>query len=190
MSYAVLPDRVKPSLLASRDKTRPLLCSLNLAPTADGGWELQGTDSFKLATIPLRVREDHGEPLTPGPIPMEAMKAIEKREARAFRANGTVEPVTTTGASLGQTFTRPDVGKFPGVDALIPVPPADDQRLVIGLDASLLLDLAKAGGAHKNLVFLTLDLAKVQDGTYLRPYVASAGACSRALLMPVRPPKN
>ncbi len=127
--YAVLPKGSKPSKTVSKDQTRPILTDAELQQTQDGGWELLATDSYQLARIPLTVRDNDSsdEPLTPGPISTEALKAIEK--TGAFRANGSVVPVDSGfGRDAGPSYpreTRDTRGQYPNVDQLMP----DDSHL-------------------------------------------------------------
>lgn len=185
--YAVIPGKAKPSKSLSTDKTRPILQHAELRET-DDGWELVTCDSYQMARVKLEISEDNGEPLTPGPISMDALKAIEK--SRGFTANGSVTPCDRYGTPAGPSYPRPDVGTFPQWDQLTPEAPLDSDALVIGLDAKLLAALEQSlatdsyRGSH---VYLRLDLSKVKDGAYLKPLAVSRnGRDFDGLLMPVR----
>lgn len=176
--YAKLPSKAKPSGSLSKDKTRPLLASANLVEK-DGEWSLVSCDSYQLAVLPLDVRDVDVEPaLTPGPIPADALKAIEK--AGAFQANGVVAPVDTFGRPTGMTFARPEpAGRYPDHERLFP---DVVDRFRVALNAKLLLDLARSLGSTRDEVVLSIE-PKGLKAIVVEP---RAGNGARGVLMPVR----
>lgn len=194
MAYAVLPAGAKPSKSASKDTTRPAMEGAELVKT-DDGFELQTTNSYQLARVPLEVRDESKEPaLTPGPISLDALKAIEKRGAGGFTANGVVEPVNEYGAKVGVAFVREErTGRWPNFDGL---DPEQNGTLTLCFDIAQLAAVAAALGASgpQEPVMLQIDPAQAipnGDGNahYLKSMVVQVGrnGAKRGLLMPVRP---
>jgi hypothetical protein len=206
MSYAVIPNKAKVSKSVSTDQTRPALCSAELRLKGDQ-WVLEATDSYQLARVPLHVEKDEGPELTEGPIPMDALKSIEK--TGAFVANGHVQAVDArNGQPAGPIFARPTraegypvpadaLGKWPDTDQLMPEYVAGD-TVEIGLDAELLYRLAQAlgktgGTAKVRRVKVTVPLSESSgrrpNGAYqmLRPMLVEVDG-SEGLLMPIRLP--
>ena len=197
-----IPAKCKLEKLVSRDTSRPVLCTLYLRIVGEGAERkgyLEGTDSYKLARIPVEL--DEGD--TEGFIPLEAIQTARKLKVDTIRANGTVD--IPTGTETAVSYSRPDVGQFPNTDALLDVEPAriDGERWRIGLNPTLLAELAAGMGCETvELEFAAVRPAPGPDGgnvdfrpSGLRPvtvrplgFIRGAGSTSDAtgLLMPVR----
>lgn len=198
--YAVLPKGAKPSKAISKDKTRGHLLGAELVCTHEGdntvdsppAYELQVTDSYKLARVPLFVTELGTEPLEPGPIDEVALKAIEK--TGAFRANGTVIPVDKSGVQAGPEYPRPPrAGRWPNMDQLVP-DTKPDGRIVIRFNAEFLWQTAQAlgcGARAGQAVEIEINQEQLRENgdvsETLRPIVVrNPNEEGIGLLMPIR----
>lgn len=194
--YAVLPKNAKPSKTASKDATRPILCRGELVNTGDD-WFVVTTDSYALAIVPVVVKDManiNTPALEAGPIPADALVAIEK--AGAFTANGAVCPVDENGTPVAgaPSFERRDDGTFPNYVQLVPDTPRDVE-LQVGFNPSLLLRLAQSLG-HKETkrgappVVLHLNVSSdVLEGARERGYVKAIRVSHEGaggVLMPIR----
>ncbi len=93
---------------------------------------LSVTNGNILAVIPVDLSEGD----TSGPVTTEVIKA-----ARATRSER-VEITCNGGLGVdGKTFERPDLGKFPDIDRVIP---DGEPEFSVGLNARLLFELAEA----------------------------------------------
>jgi len=192
--YALLPKGAKPSKALSKDTERPTLCVAFLQETAAGGWEIVGTDSYKLVRIPLNIHDAndaiHGR-LASGPIGADAMNAIERAGGLALTADGRSFPVDRYGVEAGATYARPTLGHpYPDVNVL--EPKQDGSEFTIGLDAKSLYELAQSmGGTGRNAHKVALTFASGDDGrpSALRPIAVrpvGSGGLGTAILMHVR----
>jgi hypothetical protein len=198
--YAVLPTKAKPSKSISKDETRPHLTHANLVRDGDSDWTLLATDGYQLVRVPVYVMERAaGHPLEPGPIPADALKAIEK--AGAFTANKQIVPVDpANGQPVGPAFERTVEGKFPNFDMLWPV--HEGRRLCLRFNASLLWSMAQSlgittnGSVRDQTIELEVDLGQARTSAdnrdveeYLRPIIVrrpTGDIMGDGLLMPVR----
>lgn len=186
--YATLPSKAKPSKCAAKPERgvfpRPHFGRVQLHQTPDGGWELLSTDSYKLARVRLEIHEeDERGPLTPGPISLDAMKAIER--AGGFHANSHVVPVDKFGRDAGPTFARVDDGlPFPDCDQLMPETTGDE--FTFAVSAKRLHELAEAFGQDTlRLTFVGKNgLPRADRCIMVTPLVGNS--CSRGLVMPLR----
>jgi hypothetical protein len=113
--YAQLPRDAKPTKVASKDETRPILTGglvRKLGRGQSARWVLQLTDTYRMMEMPLDV---HGDAVVDGAfIPREALQAIEKSEGKAFRVGkeGLVQPVEITSEHVG---VEPYIDTYQGV---------------------------------------------------------------------------
>lgn len=179
-----LPSKAKPSKVVSKDKTRPHLCNAYVEER-DGETVLIATDSYKLLILPVSA-----EATTATFISLDALKAIEKSgrgEVGEF-----LEPLDKLGNANGVLFRKPEGDRPKWADLEWPDEPEPKDRLTIGLNAELLLELAQGMAATHHGVKLTIDLSKVnrtKDGKfYEKPYVVEpvGSGHGRGMLMPIR----
>lgn len=195
--YFTIPDKAKPSKVASKDKTRPALMCANIRET-DDGWALEVTDSYMLSVIPLTAHDggpDNG--VRAGQIHRDVLAAIEKAGCGgfAFSDNDTATILDRTGnlvATLPNAAERNGeaVSTFPNVKQLLPDEP-NGGKLRIGLNPDLLKSIADAQGRNKyGPVILTVDFDKRGSGgegdTYLRAIRVTANGVDSNVLMPMR----
>lgn len=179
---AQLPVKAKPSKAVSKDHHAPVLQNGYLRKTRQG-FVLHVTDSKIAARIPVNVRKAKGDrrrpPLKEGPVPVEALRAIERAEGSVFTArNGTVDVGNVA-------YKRVDNGRFPTMDDLFPAR-RPKKPLVLALNTRMLRSLAEALG--DDVVKIELDLAHAKAGRYdAKPYhVKPLHGEGDGLLMPVR----
>jgi hypothetical protein len=171
-----IPAKAKLDKLASKDASRPVLASLYLrivdGPDGRRGY-IEGTDSYKLGRVPVELDADDTE----GFIPVDVFTAARKLRATNIVANGSLS-LTDGHAELAQ-YPRPELGQFPNTDMLLDCPDAtvDGRRFRIGVNPTLLLELAQGMGAAT----VVLEFTAHSDHDVSKR-VASAGAPS-----PLRP---
>jgi hypothetical protein len=202
--YLILPDGAKPSKCVSRDETRPALCRAELVETESGKWEIRATDSYRLVKVPLELKAEFDDAEQPvimaGPIGVDAMRAIEARSARAFRATeDMIEPVAKlTGVALGVLYRRGvkleslRFGKFPHeqFEAILAGPHSDE--FTFGINAQLLHTTLEAigdsPGRYRNhaakLSFRLTKDGKPDPQNSIRIHLQ--GSDADGLIMPVR----
>lgn len=199
-----VPKGAKPSKVASKNQTRPVLTRGEIVER-DGAFFLQTTDSYKLAEIPLTVEPGQGNAPVAGPVPAEALKAIDR--AGTFTANGDVTVTNKDGSAT--SFSRQGFaceGTYPDTEKLFPAP---EKVTRFGVNAKYLYELAQALGSE--LVELEFDAAqweraKDSDGNelpdannpvYMKPAVVrplgmgrsnntSSPTGGRGVIMPIR----
>lgn len=140
-------SKVQPELVASKDESRPVLTMVHLN-AEDSVVEV--TDSYMLARFPVEL--DEGD--TSGPIPVDALKASRKPplkfKSTSIRCNSHVEVRHEFGEHASDPYvTLPRESgdyQFPNTRQLIPDTLSEFE---IGLDAGLLLKLAKAMGSER-----------------------------------------
>lgn len=199
-SYNNRPPKVEQA--ASKDAARPVLAHIYF--DAERG-ELQATDSYILARVPVEVGLDE----TSGFLPVDAVKASRKREAGGLHCNGSIDVMPAywdndSDSPALQSFPRLEVGQWPHVDQLWP---AGEPVFSVGINAGFLKRLAEALGAEDTAVTLSFVGKRDADGNAtsepdaLRPIIVSPhrGATERqepalgvkraeGLIMPVRLP--
>jgi hypothetical protein len=182
-----LPNILK---VSSRDKTRPVLTCVYL--DVDRA-ELQATDSYCLASVPVTI--DEGD--VSGLIPPEAIAAFAKAR-KAWKGSAEYGPALdcSSGESVAletaegsSSWRRPD-GQWPDFPRLIP---AEVSGFQVKFSASKLANVADALGS--DAVTLSFALASgVTEGegagyfpSPLRPIlVHNGGHGETGLLMPIR----
>lgn len=142
-----LPAKCKVEKLVSKDRFRVTISMLYLRIAGEGDERkgyLEGTDSYKLARIPVEVSEHDTE----GYIPVEAVTTARKLRVDELRCNGTVDVLTGESTAVG--FPRPTPGSYCNTDSLLDVVPAqiDGRPFRIGLNPKLLAELAEGMGAE------------------------------------------
>jgi hypothetical protein len=160
------------------------------------------TNGHALAMVP--VTPDEGD--ASGWVSIDALKAA--RKAAGGRSEAEIHANGSLAISDGVTFPRPNVETaFPPYEQVVPdYRQGSPGTVTIGLNAALLLELAKALGAHKKksgpMIYLTIKLPKaigpdipkkpntssLMLDAMLDPVVISAGEDERAIgvIMPCR----
>jgi DNA polymerase III sliding clamp (beta) subunit (PCNA family) len=185
--FLALPDKCKLSKVLSTDKHRPILGAAELREVSPGEWELAGTDSYKLARIPLTLKDGPtGTAPVAGSISADALRAIEKNGARCFTATAdTVTPCNRYGVPVGPAYPRPDIGRHPAWNQLTPDTGTGD--FVIGVNAKYLHDLAASLGS--DTVSLTFVTGANGAPDPRRPFTVApihGGGAGTGIIMPVR----
>lgn len=93
---------------------------------------LVSTNGHICAIVPIET--DEGD--TSGPVSVEALKHARKLKSEHIKVNGSLA------LDNGMVLPRPEKANYPDVDRIIPK--EDGFKVIIGLDASLLLKLAEA----------------------------------------------
>ena len=159
-------------LSASTDAYRPHLNGVYL--DAEKG-RLVATNGTMLASVPCEV--EHGDEA--GILPADAIKAARK----VAGAKG--EPgIACNGSAAvhgGASYPRDKDVQFPPYEKVVPAPSPEDE-VVIGLDAALLLKLAKSLGS-KGHVRLTI---RKDDPLHPIRVEPTSGEDAFGILMPVR----
>jgi len=183
-------SKMQPELIASRDASRPVLSKVHLNVDASEVWV---TDSYMAARFPVDL--DDGD--TPGPIPVDTLKASrkppDKRFATAILVNGdaqVVQGIPSDGDYLAPYLTVPRESSeytFPNLEQMFPDNVATFE---IGLDAVRLAKLAKAMGSDGVRIRFTAvggTLEPAPLGPILvSPITGYGDDAPRALLMPIR----
>lgn len=193
MPHFRIPDGAKPSKVASKDETRPILTQGNIRQR-DGEWVLEVTDSYCLSIIPLTVREGGDSMIRAGLVSRDVLLAVEKPKCGGFGFNAD-DTVTIYGQHSAVMATLPNAvadGPFPNTDWLVngcPAKNANGGLLRIGLNPQLLAAIAAAQGRKNSLyggpVVLEVDTLAASGSRYLRPILVKVGE-SENLLMPAR----
>lgn len=157
-----IDTRYETERLVSKDATRPHLHNLHYDK---GNQKLVATNGHAMAVVPVVPSDDD----VAGWVTPDAMRAA--RKAAGKMSSGEIHANGALAVKDGPTFPRPGalgVG-FPPYEAVIPgYRQGDAGTVTVGIDAALLLELAKTLGAHKTtqgcaLVHLTI---KLPDVTY------------------------
>jgi hypothetical protein len=127
----LIPENCKLEKLASKDKTRPAMHHFYLRITGEGDARqgfLEGTDSYKLARIPVTVDTEDTE----GFVSRDAIGLARKLKCDRIVCNGSLE--LRSGDRTEATLVRESYGQFPDTDKLLELEPAkiDGCRFVIG----------------------------------------------------------
>ena len=142
---------------------------------------LSATNGRVLAVVPATNENDHS-----GPVTTAALQSARKAAGKSGSATiGLIGHQVTAGAS----FERPQGIQFPAIDQVIPKHGSDDNVVRIGLDANLLLDLAKAIGATRNKQSHVQLTIKIEKGTTVDAILvnhASGHDEAFGVIMPVR----
>lgn len=184
---------VQPELVASKDKTRPVLSKVHLNVEKS---RVEVTDSYILAVFPVEL--DEGD--TSGPIPVDALKASRKMALdhgrnkfdSKIKCNSKVEVFVEDSEPFNGPYYTTDRDEndytFPQCDCLFPENVAPFE---IGLNIGLLTRLAKSMGTETIRLRFTAD----NDGnpSPLRPILVDPltrvdDNQPRGILMPVRVP--
>lgn len=203
MPYFKIPDGAKPSKVASKDETRPILTQGNIRQRGED-WTLEVTDSYCLSIIPLTVHEGGDTMIREGQVSRDVLLAIEKHRMSGFgfNADGTVSVYGRASARVADkllqvTFIMPNtaerdgepVSVFPNVDQLVnacPAKTANGSLLRIGLNPQLLSAIASAQGRSRDgAVVLEVDPNAATNGQYLCAVLVTVNG-SENLLMPMR----
>lgn len=182
---AALLKTAKPSKVAGRDFSRPILCRGEIVHR-DGSAYLCVTDSYKAARIPVGSADE----VDAGAVSNEALKALDKVDT--FEANGTVD-VEVRGVGP-VSFQRSDNGEgarsagsldgaFPSIDNLFPTVDAGD-TVSVGLNAKYLLELAQGMGSDE--VRITFERDRFEKGPMVVTPLKSTTNTADGLLMPIR----
>jgi hypothetical protein len=177
----LIPENCKLEKLASKDKTRPAMHHFYLRITGEGDARqgfLEGTDSYKLARIPVTVDTEDTE----GFVSRDAIGLARKLKCDRIVCNGSLE--LRSGDRTEATLVRESYGQFPDTDKLLELEPAkiDGCRFVIGLSPQLLHELADSMGADGVSLEFTANAGGQYSGTSL-----PAGAPSPLRPITVRP---
>lgn len=198
MPHFRLPDGAKPSKVASKDETRPIITQGNIRQR-DGEWVLEVTDSYCLSIIPLTVNDDGDSEIREGRVSRDVLLAVEKPKNGGFGFNAD-DTVTIYGRGSAVVQTVPNAaerngepnGQYPSVDQLVndcPAKNANGGLLRIGLNPQLLAAIAAAqggrNGRNASPVVLEVDPNAATGGQYLRAVLVTVNG-SENLLMPVR----
>jgi len=187
-THRIFPKLTK---IVSKDQSRPILTQMLLDTEKS---VLVGTDSYKLACIPVDVENEDVTGLVPAAILDAFVKAHKKRDHVKPSLHCLETDFILAAVDNRQTWSRQSdspigedaLKQFPKTDLLFP---EDLFEFEIGLDTKLLRELAEGIGCDDvKLVF-----AKEKDGyrpSALRPVtVAPMGANHeglRAIVMPKR----
>lgn len=139
----------------SGDASRPVLSSVYLERLENQPIQgrLLATNGRIAAVVPVVVTDADKS----GYIPADALKAARKHGNAEFLANGAcVMPD-------GQTFARPDHGKYPNVENVIP---KGETKFSVSLDPELLYSLAQAIGSDRGV---TLEFSAEGHALRVRP---------------------
>ena len=138
----------------SRDASRPVLNSVYLERMESGPIQarLLATDGRIAAIVPVVVTSDDKA----GYIPTDALKASRKHGGE-FTANGACTMPD------GQTFARPDHGKYPNIEQVIP---KGETKFSVSLDPELLYAVAQAIGSERGV---TLEFSAEGHALRVRP---------------------
>jgi len=144
------------------------------------GDRLYATNGRAMVVIPVDLDEGDVDGAVPRQALVEAVKAPAKASA-SVRANGSVIVDTKSGPL---TMPRPDDLNFPNWDLIKSEASGDEITFKIGINAKLLLDLAKAMGSTDSVVTLTVH-AKEGSGTTKPIAVDVRGSDASGFVMPV-----
>lgn len=140
-----LPKQILIEKACSGDATRPVLNSAYLDRSGtgpNGPGRLFATNGRIAAIVPVLVEDSDSA----GYITADALKASRKcaanLEAATFSANGVLKMPD------GQEFPRPDHGKYPNMEQVIP---KDATVTAFSIDAELLYNLAQAIGSERGV---------------------------------------
>src|SRR6478736_5586854 len=189
-----IPKSILIEKAASGDATRPVLNSvyLDMSGTGPNGpARLLATNGRIAAIVPVLAESSDAA----GYIPADALKAARKAAAKLETASFVANGVCTM--PDGQAFARPDLGKFPNVDQVIP---KGETKWSVTLDPELLLAVAEAIGSARGV---TLEFSGDGYALRVRPHgnknaenakgsnVRFAPACPDALglIMPIESDK-
>ena len=185
-----LPKNILIEKACSGDASRPVLNSVYLAMDGtgpNGPARLLATNGRIAAVIPVLSESTD----TAGYVTADALKAARKcagkLDTATLSANGVLKMPD------GQEFQRPDLGKYPNMDCVIP---KDETKWSVSLDPELLYSLAQAIGSERGV---TLEVSGEGKAIRVRPMsnpraespkgktVGFAPACPDALglIMPI-----
>ena len=172
----IVPTRSRIEKVCSTDPTRPLLCNANLRLEVDGrpGAFIEATNTYALARIPVDLMESDED--TPGPVPLEAVKASRKAGGRLVCNGDCAVPD-------GPRFPRPNLGKFPDTPALFS-DMTGPEVVELRLNARFLYALAEAMGAQE--VRLRFVPGALMKPVHVEPLRGVDGA--EGLLMQIKAP--
>ena len=143
----------------SGDSARTILNSVYLEKPESGSARLVATNGRIAAIVPVSVDAEDSA----GYITAVALKAARKAAPRSeecfFSANGVLKMPD------GQTFERPNPGKYPNVENVIP---KDETKFSVSLDPALLLAVSEAIGAGRGV---TLEISGEGKAVRVRPMV-------------------
>jgi hypothetical protein len=159
-----IPKTCKLHLVAAKDLGRYTMNHIQHTPG-----KLWATNGRMAAVI--NVADDDGD--TPGIlIPADLVKLAVNKSGKAdalVTANGSIKALGKDGLVEGKAGE----GDFPKIEAIIPDVPKE-HRVLIGLNAGMLEDLARAIGCENTTVCIELDLREFtkekRDDCYKLPY--------------------
>jgi hypothetical protein len=177
----------KPEACVSKDATRPHLTRAYYDPEKK---RICASDGYFLVVIP--VTPSKGD--TEGYLPDRALEEAREAQEGSLEATVLASAKAVDVVSTGTSYTRPDGGKFPDVDAVMKGAPrpGEDGCVTFGIDAELLRILANAIGAarrgqHRN-IRITVRIPKSGKDMSDPVYIDAHGGASAGigLLMPPR----
>jgi len=178
----------------------PKACKLHLIPAREQGrfsmnnvlhipGKLVATDGRKLVVLNVeedeqdedKVRALNGDPiLIPAAMVKEATKGAAKNPAHLVVSDGRACVPSTTGTMLQAPLAS---GEFPKWEAVVPEV-HDTDKILVGLNAKYLHEIARALGAADCNIFLEVDTRDLDKGHATKPYQVRNGN-GFAVLMPV-----
>lgn len=181
------PGGSKPAAASSTDEGRPHLTGVWIEPGDSPGEAFAiSTDSYKLAKIPVTYegKLPEGKPDHPLWLPADVVKDVTRR-----KSGGSVRVTDKTyepqhDARIMYRRSADDEKKIVNHNALWPEF-GKDSEFEFGINAKLLLDLAKALGGGLNAVAITVDTSKTLKAMRVRP-LGGPTPDARGIMMPVR----
>lgn len=196
MRFTDGPQHVEKVL--SRDESRPVLTMAHLDVTrpGEGIGSLEGTDSYKLVSVPVALDEGDESGFIPAPVLSAFIKAHRKSAANppVLHCRADELELVDPWNQSAQRWDRPNPGTFPNVPRLIP-DEGELSKFRVRFNAKLLHELAAGlGGDEVTLEFCRVPNT-VEEGEgagyfpgNLRPLIVRNGSPDHGigLLIPMR----
>jgi hypothetical protein len=193
-----LPKNILIEKACSGDASRPVLNSVYLERMEDGRSRLLATNGRIAAIVPVLCEEGDASGYITADALKAARKAAGKLETASFTANGVCKMPD------GQEFARPDLGKYPNVNQVIP---KNETAFTVRLDPELLYRLAESIGASRGVsleIIVDTAMPNANHAIRVRPldnpraetakgsHAGYAPACMDAmgLIMPIATPNT